>query len=190
MKCQDLMTLDVRWIRDTASVREAAVSMRDNSIGFLPVCDTEGTLVGVVTDRDLATRATAENHIPAAVTVAQVMSKPAIVCLEDEPVQRAEEVMADQQLTRLPVLGPGNQLVGVISLADIVTRRRGYEALRTARGVLARDSGGPHLPVQDIHLTPSEPAAKGSHGDGFYQDRSRARDEARSVAIGRYPGVR
>jgi CBS domain-containing protein len=188
MKCQELMTLDLRWVLDTTSVLDAATVMRDNSVGFLPVLDAQGALVGVVTDRDLATRVVARNLFPAITTVAQVMSKPAIVCLEEEPISRAEEVMADSQLTRLPVMGPQNRVVGVISLADIVTRRRGAEALRTARGVLARDSAGPHQPVEDIHLT-AAPLPRPPHhdqSDGY----SRAKDEARSVAMGRYPGVR
>jgi CBS domain-containing protein len=187
MKCQDVMTLDLRWIRDTASVRDAAVSMRDNSIGFLPVRDTQGALVGVVTDRDIAIRAAADNRLPSASLVADVMSSPAIVCLEDEPIRRAEEVMADHQISRLPVIGPDNQVVGVISLADIVTRQRGSEALRTARGVLARDSGGPHQPIADIHLTPSVPASPGAVG--FERRDSRTADEARSVAVGKLPGM-
>jgi CBS domain-containing protein len=190
MKCQELMTLDLRWVFETTSVLDAAVVMRDSSVGFLPVLDAEGALVGVVTDRDLATRVVARNLFPAITTVAQVMSKPAIVCLEEEPISRAEEVMADSQLTRLPVLGPQNRVVGVISLADIVTRRRGAEALRTARAVLARDSAGPHQPIDDIHLTAAElprpPGPDHVHVDGY----SRTRDEARSVESGRYPGVR
>lgn len=188
MKCQDLMTMDLRWVGDAASVQEAAASMRDNSIGFLPVCDVGGTLVGVVTDRDLATRAAAANRVPATTTVAEIMSKPAIVCLEEEPIQRAEELMASQQLTRLPVIGPNNRVVGVISLADIVTRRRGSRALRTARGVLARDSAGPHTPIEDVHLTPSDPSAE--EPAPSFGEHSRTMDEARSVAMGHLPGVR
>jgi CBS domain-containing protein len=190
MKCQDLMTLDLKWVRDTASVREAATCMRENSIGFLPVCDGGGGLVGVVTDRDLATRVCAENLVPAATEVSRIMSKPAIVCLEEEPVRRAEEAMAQNQVARLPVLGPDNRVVGVISLADIVARRRGSEALRTARGVLSRDSAGPHPPLEDIHLTPLEPQADDHEARSRFQGTSRTRDEGTSVAIGRYPGVR
>lgn len=187
MKCQDLMTLELKWIRDTATVQDAAVSMRDNSIGFLPVCDTEGRLVGVVTDRDLATRAAATNRIPAATLVSEVMSAPAIVCLEEESISEAEELMTSNQLTRLPVLGPSNRVVGVISLADIVIRRGAGEALRTARGVLARDSAGPHAPIENIQLTPSDP---GQPPASSQVDRySRSKDEARSVAIGRLPGM-
>jgi signal-transduction protein with cAMP-binding, CBS, and nucleotidyltransferase domain len=190
MKCQDLMTMDLRWVSDTASIQEAAVSMRDNSIGFLPVCDAGGALVGVVTDRDLSTRAVARNYLPSITTVAEVMSKPPIVCLEEEPVSRAEEVMAEYQVARLPVVGPGNGLVGVISLADIVDRRRGSEALRTARAVLARDSGGPHPPIEDIHLTAADPAPPRRDDHDPLDSYSRTRDEGISVAIGRYPGVR
>jgi CBS domain-containing protein len=187
MKCRDVMTMDLRWIRDTASIRDAALSMRDNSIGFLPVCDGQGTLVGVVTDRDLAIRGVADNRLPAESLVTDVMSRPAIVCLEDEPVRRAEQVMADHQISRLPVIGPANQVVGVISLADVVTRRNAPEALRTARGVLARDSGGPHQPIADIHLTPSVPGARGDVH--FELPRSRTADEGRSVAVGKLPGM-
>jgi signal-transduction protein with cAMP-binding, CBS, and nucleotidyltransferase domain len=184
------MSLDLRWIRDTASVREAAVSMRDNSIGFLPVCDAGDTLVGVVTDRDLTTRVIAQDRAFATTAVGEVMSKPPIVCLEDEPISHAEEAMTDNQLSRLPVLGPGNRVVGVISLTDIVTRRRGSEALRTARAVLSRESIGPHAPLEDIHLTASEPGATHSGNRAPFDDYSRTKDEANSVAIGRYPGVR
>jgi CBS domain-containing protein len=189
MKCQDLMTLDLRWVRDTATIQAAAVSMQDNSVGFLPVIDGAGALVGVLTDRDLATRAVARNLEPATTLVSQVMSQTPVVCLEEEPIERAEQVMMDNQLSRLPVLGPGNRVVGVISLTDVVTRRRGSEALRTARGVLARDSAGPHVPVADIHLTPSAPPQFAS-AEPFVDDYARTRDEARSVGIGRYPGVR
>jgi hypothetical protein len=56
--------------------------------------------------------------------------------------------------------------------------------------VLARDSAGPHQPIDDIQLTAAElPRPSGpdhGHVDGY----SRTRDEARSVESGRYPGVR
>lgn len=188
MKCQDIMSLDLKWVLDTATVRDAAVSMRDNSIGFLPVCDADGNLVGVVTDRDLATRAAASNRAPDVTPVKEVMSAPVVVCLEEEPIQQAEAVMADKQLTRLPVLGPNNRVVGVISLADIVTRARRREALRTARGVFARDSAGPHPPTESIRLTPSRPD-QSPPSTGQVSSYSRSRDEARSVAIGRLPGM-
>ena len=112
MKCQDLMTLDLRWVRDTATVLEAAMSMRENSIGFLPVCDAEGALIGVVTDRDLTTRAVAENLVPGATTVAEVMSKPAIVCLEEEPLlarQGGDGGQSDHAPARAGAWQPGGR---------------------------------------------------------------------------------
>jgi CBS domain-containing protein len=189
MKCQDLMTLDLRWVRDKAPILDAAVAMRDSSIGFLPVIDEAGALVGVLTDRDLVTRAMARNLPPATTPVSEVMSPKPVVCLEEEPIERVEAVMVDNQISRLPVLGPGNRVVGVISLTDVVIRRRGGEALRTARGVLARDGAGPHEPLDSIHLTPSDPS-EDVRPRPSADDYSRTRDEARSVEIGRYPGVR
>ena len=53
MRCRDIMTMDLRWLPVTASVRDAAICMRDNSIGFLPICSPKGKLLGVF---DVSTR--------------------------------------------------------------------------------------------------------------------------------------
>ena len=116
--------------------------MRDNSIGFLPVCDGAGKLIGALTDRDLAVRVCAEGRSPDT-PVRDAMTTPAISCSEDEPVTRAESLMREHQIIRLPVLGPGDNLVGVISLVDVVAKVRGGEALRIARALLGRDGGRP-----------------------------------------------
>lgn len=59
MKLSEIMTRDVVVIQPDESLKAAAKKMRDEDIGFLPVCDGE-ELVGVISDRDITIRALAD----------------------------------------------------------------------------------------------------------------------------------
>jgi signal-transduction protein with cAMP-binding, CBS, and nucleotidyltransferase domain len=155
MKCNDLMNMDLRWVQSDATVTEAARLMRDSSIGFLLVCDTPGRLVGVVTDRDLTIRVSADGKSPSATLVAEAMSQPVVTCLDSDYLTGAEELMQERKKCRLVVLDRAGTPVGVLSLTEILGRDRPGRAAQTARGVLSRDAGGPHQPIEEIGLTPS-----------------------------------
>ncbi|HEY4185535.1 MAG TPA: CBS domain-containing protein [Polyangia bacterium] len=158
MKCRDLMQMELQWVSADANVTDAARVMRDRSVGFLLVGDPiPGRLVGVLTDRDLATRVSAEGKAPNEVRIADVMSRDVITCAEDEGLGEAEARMCESAKARLVVLDGQKNPVGVISLTDILLHDRGGRALKTARAVLSREGGGPHQPVESIRLTPSTP---------------------------------
>lgn len=156
MKCRDLMHLDLQWVAGSASVREAARQMRDDAMGFLLVRGgASGELVGVVTDRDLATRVCTEDRPAKDVQVIEVASTDVIVCGEDEDLKEAEKKMRDEQKSRLVVVNTAGKVVGILSLTNILLGDRPGRAIETARGVLAREAEGPHTPVEQIRLTPS-----------------------------------
>ena len=158
MKCRDLMQMELQWVSANGNATDAARIMRDKSVGFLLVCDpTPGRLVGVVTDRDLAMRVSAEGKSPKDVRLADVMSREVITCGEDEGLGDAEERMRENAKARLVVLDAQKAPVGVISLTDILLHDRKGRALKTARAVLSREGEGPHQPVDQIKLTPSTP---------------------------------
>jgi CBS domain-containing protein len=158
MKCQDLMNPEVRWVPGAASVFTAARLMRDQSLGFLLVSGrTAGQMMGVVTDRDLAVRACADDRRPAETTVSEIASPEVIVCTDTEDLKVAEERMRSFHKSRLVVVDRDGQPVGVLSLTDILHGDRGWRALKTARGILAREAEVPHPPVEEIKLTPSTP---------------------------------
>jgi len=69
MQCQQIMKRNVRAVAD---VFLAARIMGDNDIGFLPVCDEAGRVIGVLTDRDLAVRICAEDLRATTTPVASV----------------------------------------------------------------------------------------------------------------------
>ena len=121
MQVKDVMTRGAEVVRPDATLQEAANKMRSLDIGPLPVCDGE-KLVGVLTDRDITVRATAEGLDPKQTRVRDVMSKELITCLEDQDVKEAAELMQSKQIRRVPILNKDKRLVGMLSLGDLAHR--------------------------------------------------------------------
>jgi len=113
------MTPDVEWIDVDATVAEAAERMADETFGALPVCDGEGKLQGVITDRDIVVKVVAGGLDPQTTTVGQVADQPEVVTIgADDSLEEAIRTMKDHAVRRLPVID-GTKLVGMVSQADI-----------------------------------------------------------------------
>jgi CBS domain-containing protein len=121
MQVKDVMTKGVEIVRPDATLEEAAKKMKSFDIGPLPVCDGE-KLVGVLTDRDITVRATAEGRDPKQTKVQEIMSKELIYCVEDQDVEEAAKLMQSKQIRRVPVLNRDKRLVGILSLGDLAQR--------------------------------------------------------------------
>ena len=119
MKLKDIMTMDVVTIQPEDTLQIAAHKMRNHDIGFLPVRQN-GEVLGVITDRDIVTRAVAESMDPKTPVTRDLMTSPAVSCFEDQEVEDAARVMKQNQIRRLVILKrANNELVGVISLGDL-----------------------------------------------------------------------
>jgi len=117
---REVMTRSVETIAPDATVADVARRMRDLDVGSLPVCDGK-RLIGMVTDRDLSVRASAEGKDPNSTRVRDVMSPDVTWVFEDEPAEMAASVMRRRQIRRLPVLDREDRLVGVVALGDLAT---------------------------------------------------------------------
>ena len=120
MQVSQILTRDVETIRPATTVKEAAQRMRSADIGSLPVCDGR-RLLGMVTDRDITIRITAEGRDAATTPVMEAMTPDVTFVFEDQDVQDADRIMRDQQIRRLPVISRDRQLVGILSLGDVAT---------------------------------------------------------------------
>ncbi|MBI3739863.1 MAG: CBS domain-containing protein [Chloroflexi bacterium] len=119
MKIKEIMTRDVEIVHPDDTLQTAACKMRDRGIGLLPVMDGD-ELVGMVSDRDLIVRATAEGMSPEATLGRDLMTSPVVYCYEDQDVKDAAETMVKNQIRRLAVLDHKNEtLVGIVSLGDL-----------------------------------------------------------------------
>jgi len=119
MQVKEAMTRGVQCARPGDTLEAAAARMKSLDVGVLPVCGDEDRLVGMLTDRDVTVRATAEGEHPAAVTVADVMTPEVVYCFEDDDVADAARKMEDKQIRRLVVLDRNKRLVGIVSLGDL-----------------------------------------------------------------------
>jgi len=143
MKCADIMTKRLEYVTESATVEQAAIVMRESGVGFLPICDARGRVIGVVTDRDLAVRALAASLAPSTTSAAMVMTSPAVTCIETADVREAEDLMAAERKSRLVITDVSGKVVGVLSLADLVERTPIRNAVKTIRAVLWREALGP-----------------------------------------------
>ena len=143
MKCSDIMNKNVEWLTEKDSVRKAASVMAEAGVGFLPICDAEKRVIGVVTDRDLTTRVLAKKIDPDTTSAALVMSSPALTFLESAEVSEAEALMATERKARLVIIDADAKLTGVLDLADIVESAPGRQSLQTVRAIMWREALGP-----------------------------------------------
>jgi CBS domain-containing protein len=124
MNCQELMTKDPVCCIPSDTVQKAAQLMKSENIGPIPVVvdEQDKTLVGIVTDRDLALRVVAEALDARNTLVQEVMTSGAIACLAEDDLRDALYAMEQYQLRRIPVIDSNQQLIGIIAQADIATR--------------------------------------------------------------------
>ena len=123
MRVRDLLSKSVVTIAPEESAALAARLLSRHELGALPVCAADGTLAGIVTDRDIVTRCVAAGEEPGRVPVRDIMSPAPSVITPETPVSAAARLMAQRQVRRLPVVEQG-QVVGMLSLGDLARSRR------------------------------------------------------------------
>src|SRR5512134_1186166 len=102
MRVHEAMTPDVVRVAPDATLQAAAEAMRSLDVGPLPVCEGE-RLVGMITDRDITIRSTAQGRDPRTTRVREVMTPEVVCCLETDEVDTVARLMQDAQLRRLLV---------------------------------------------------------------------------------------
>jgi CBS domain-containing protein len=123
MELREIMTRDVEVVSSKASLKDAAAKMKSLDVGLIPVCDGN-RLQGILTDRDITIRATADGRDPKKTRVSDVMSTDLAYCLEEQEVEEAISLMEARQIRRIPILNDDKRLVGIVSLADIAVHVR------------------------------------------------------------------
>jgi CBS domain-containing protein len=121
MLVRDVMTYRAEAIGPLETLQTAARRMKQLDVGALVVCDDD-RLVGIVTDRDIVVRSTAEGASPAEADVRSAMTPQVIECCQDDELEEAATRMAHSAVRRLVVLDASRKLIGVLSVDDIALR--------------------------------------------------------------------
>lgn len=126
MKAQDIMTRNPSCVTPDAPVREAAQLMKTEDVGIIPVVENadRSTLLGVITDRDIAIRCVAEGK-DGTCSVRDVMSAGDLTtCRADDAVDDVMNAMSREKVRRIPIVDERGGLVGIVAQADIVLKAR------------------------------------------------------------------
>ena len=108
------MIIDPVTLPINANVSDAKASMREHSIGGIPIVDEDGKLLGIVTNRDLRFEKNLKRPI------AEVMTSENLVTVaEGTSLEQAEDILQENKIEKLPVVNNSNKLVGLITFRDI-----------------------------------------------------------------------
>lgn len=118
MQVKDLMSSGVITITPDENASLAARLLARHNIGALPVCTSEGSLRGILTDRDIVLRCIAAESQPENTLVRDIMTKNVVSVSPEDDLREATRLMASEQIRRLPVVENG-AIVGMLSLGDL-----------------------------------------------------------------------
>ena len=130
---KDVMTTRVIWVKKDATFREMAAGLREYRISAFPVVDDDRTVIGVVSEADMLTKAAVDEGIIAGllhhrdqakargVTAGDLMTAAVVAVRPDDTVEHAAKLMYDRRVKRLPVTDKNGRLVGIISRADVLS---------------------------------------------------------------------
>jgi CBS domain-containing protein len=127
-RIRDVMTPDPKTLSASATVHEAAETMRTHDIGDVIASDDKGGIAGLVTDRDIVVRVVAEGRDPRVTLIEEIVSRDLTAVSPDDPVERAVELMRERAVRRLPVVKRG-KIVGIVSIGDLAVERDPRSAL-------------------------------------------------------------
>jgi len=114
---RDVMTRDPDRVACGDTLTQVAGRMRNLLVAFLPVCDQNGDLQGIIALRDL--QGVDQGGDPTGATAFCLAEEPAVTIGVDDPVGHVWDLMAEQRMWLLPVLD-GRRLVGVIHYANVI----------------------------------------------------------------------
>ena len=125
MKVKKLMTAEVEFCHLEDDLAKAVEIMWRRDCGVVPVIDGDMRVVGMITDRDISIAAGSRNQKPSEINIAEVVANGNLVtCSADEAAEDALKKMRRKQIKRIPVVSQNGDLIGILSITDILLKDR------------------------------------------------------------------
>lgn len=122
MKVKECMVKQTVCIKPETNIYEVAKLMDENHVGCLPICDNNGDVAGIVTDRDIVLRGIACCKDIKTTPISDIMTTKVVKTSPDTDLEDVADLMIKNQIRRLPVID-GNQIVGMITLGDFAKEK-------------------------------------------------------------------
>jgi len=118
-------------IRPNETVTAAIQKLVENNIGALPVCDAKGTILGILSERDLLRECSQRSSAIGSTRVKDVMTKDVVIGVPEDDLDYVIDIMAQKGIRHLPIM-VGPKVESIISMRDIVDAQL-EESKATAR---------------------------------------------------------
>lgn len=130
------MILDPVIMSEAATIGDALALMKENKIGGIPVVNDKGILAGIVTNRDLRFEKNMKRPVREVMT-----SKNIITTRQGTDLKKAEQILQQYKIEKLPVVDKNNKLVGLITYKDIIKIKERPNACKDSLGRLRVAAG-------------------------------------------------
>ena len=137
-KVRDVMTPDPLLLEDSSTVADAARAMKGADVGPVPVIREDGTLCGIVTDRDIVVRVVAEDLDPKTTKIRDIASTELHTLRPDDTVEDAVKLMRQHAIRRLPIV-EADKPVGIVAIGDLARTQDPASALADISDAPAND---------------------------------------------------
>ena len=138
MKVEDVMRKSPKSCSPGANLAAVTESLWRSGCGALPVVDTSGKIVGIITDRDICVAVGTRNKRPSELRAEQAMSHDVAICARGDEIHYALDLMRRRRVRRVPVIGDTGKLEGILCLSDLILQAR------------HDDGGQPALSYEDV----------------------------------------
>jgi CBS domain-containing protein len=122
MQVHEIMTAQPITCSPDTSLGIAARRMAESNTGILPVINEKGTLVGIITDRDICLAVSRTNRNAINISVREVMTRKVLSVRVGDDVRQVLAAMRTARVRRVPVLDDAGQVTGLLSMDDVVVR--------------------------------------------------------------------
>jgi len=120
MQIKDVMTPNPLSCRPDANLAAVTKLLWNGDCGIVPVTDSSGKVLGMLTDRDVCVALGTRNVRAADVPALEAMSLNVFSCQATDDVRHVLNVMKTRRVRRLPVVDAGGHLIGLVSMNDII----------------------------------------------------------------------
>jgi len=137
MLVKELMTKDIVTCTPWDSARVAAMSMKEEGLGAIPVVSdpADPLLEGIITDRDLCCGVVAEGKKGDGIEVWELMTAVPVTCEPEYTLEECELLMQENQVRRIPVVDKNGRCIGILSQADIALHAPAAQVAETIREI-------------------------------------------------------
>ena len=122
MKVKDLMRTNVTFLKESATFNDIAREMISKDIGFIPICNDQGNILGAITDRDLMIKAFDTKENTNSIRAKDIMTRNLTVISANDDIHQVSLIFSKSKVHRLPVV-ENKRLVGILSISDLAKHR-------------------------------------------------------------------